>query len=50
MAEQKKDQWGVTPWIHNNLPTTEELAANDALIDELRRQNNFESPAETERR
>ncbi|KAL1979970.1 hypothetical protein VTN96DRAFT_4855 [Rasamsonia emersonii] len=32
------------------LPTPEELAANDDLIAELKAQNNFESPAETERR
>ncbi|KAL2818364.1 Poly(A) polymerase central domain-containing protein [Aspergillus granulosus] len=43
-------QWGVTPPISTTLPTTEELSANDDLIAELKLQNNFESPAETERR
>ncbi|KAH1618793.1 hypothetical protein KXX21_008797 [Aspergillus fumigatus] len=43
-------QWGVTPPISTALPTPEELAANDDLISELKAQNNFESPAETERR
>ncbi|KAI9372431.1 Poly(A) polymerase central domain-containing protein [Aspergillus egyptiacus] len=43
-------QWGVTPPISTTLPTSEELAANDDLIAELKLQNNFESPAETERR
>jgi hypothetical protein len=43
-------QWGVTPPISTTLPTAEELAANDDLIAELKLQNNFESPAETERR
>ena len=33
-----------------NLPTPEELAANDDLIAELKAQNNFELPSETERR
>ena len=32
------------------LPTPEEVAANDDLITELKAQNNFEAPAETERR
>ncbi|KAL2824098.1 Poly(A) polymerase central domain-containing protein [Aspergillus cavernicola] len=43
-------QWGVTPPISTTLPIPEELAANDDLIAELKFQNNFESPAETERR
>ncbi|GFF88334.1 poly(A) polymerase Pap [Aspergillus lentulus] len=43
-------QWGVTPPISTALPTPDELAANDDLISELKAQNNFESPAETERR
>ncbi|RAL05208.1 polynucleotide adenylyltransferase [Aspergillus ibericus CBS 121593] len=43
-------QWGVTPPISTVLPTSDELAANDDLITELKVQNNFESPAETDRR
>ena len=43
-------QWGVTPPIAVNLPTDVELATNDALIAELKRQNNFEGSEETERR
>jgi poly(A) polymerase len=43
-------QWGVTPPISTTLPTAQELSANDDLIAELKLQNNFESPAETERR
>ncbi|KAL2838897.1 Poly(A) polymerase central domain-containing protein [Aspergillus pseudoustus] len=43
-------QWGVTPPISTTLPTPEELSANDDLIAELKSQNNFESPAETEQR
>ena len=41
---------GLTPPISQSLPTPAELAANDALIEELKRQNNFESPEETEHR
>jgi poly(A) polymerase len=43
-------QWGVTPPISTVLPTQDELAANDDLIAELKAQNNFEPPSETERR
>ncbi|PKY09113.1 Poly(A) polymerase [Aspergillus campestris IBT 28561] len=50
MAAPSTRQWGVTPPISTVLPTTDELAANDDLIAELKAQNNFESPAETERR
>ncbi|BDD57229.1 hypothetical protein MAP00_002614 [Monascus purpureus] len=50
MATQPTRQWGVTPPISTILPTPQELAANDDLIAELKAQNNFESPAETERR
>jgi poly(A) polymerase len=50
MAAQAVRQWGVTPPISMSLPTPEELGANDDLIAELKAQNNFEAPAETERR
>lgn len=50
MAAPSTRQWGVTPPISTVLPTADELAANDDLIAELKAQNNFESPAETERR
>ena len=49
MAGPQK-QWGVTPPISLSLPTDSELATNDALIAELKKQNNFESVEETERR
>ena len=50
MAAAVEKQWGTTPPISTTLPTPQELAANDALIAELKEQNNFESPEETERR
>ena len=50
MASQGTKQWGVTPPISQSLPTEKELAANDALMAELKNQNNFESPEETKRR
>lgn len=43
-------QWGVTPPISLTLPSDTERAANDALIAELKRQNNFEGSDETDRR
>ena len=43
-------QWGLTPPISVTLPTEKELTLNDSLIAELKSQNNFESPEETERR
>lgn len=50
MAAQSGRQWGVTPPISTVLPSPDEVAANDDLISELKAQNNFEPPAETERR
>ena len=43
-------QWGTTPPVSVSFPTDPELAANDALIAELKRQNNFEGVEETEKR
>lgn len=50
MAAPAARQWGVTPPISTVLPTQHELSANDDLIAELKAQNNFEAPSETERR
>jgi poly(A) polymerase Pap1 len=50
MATPPVRQWGVTPPISTVLPTKAEIEANDDLIAELKAQNNFEQPAETERR
>jgi poly(A) polymerase len=50
MAAQPARQWGVTPPISTVLPTKDELVANDDLIAELKAQDNFEPPSETERR
>ncbi|CCF47226.1 hypothetical protein CH063_04087 [Colletotrichum higginsianum] len=41
---------GVTPPISSALPTEAENHAMQTLIDELRRQNTFESPADTQKR
>lgn len=40
----------MTPPISMALPTKDEVAANDDLIAELKAQNNFEAPSETEQR
>ncbi|KAJ5359218.1 Poly(A) polymerase pla1 [Penicillium cataractarum] len=50
MAATGSRQWGVTPPISTVLPTQDELAANDDLIVELKAQNNFEPPSDSERR
>jgi poly(A) polymerase len=50
MATPPVRQWGVTPPISTVLPTRDEIAANDDLIGELKAQNNFEQPTETEQR
>lgn len=50
MAAPPVRQWGVTPPISVALPTPDEVSANDDLISELKAQNNFESPTETEQR
>ncbi|KAI9783101.1 MAG: polynucleotide adenylyltransferase [Geoglossum umbratile] len=50
MSSQTPRQWGVTPPISAALPTEPEIAANNALLEELKRQNNFESKAESDRR
>ncbi|KAI9745782.1 MAG: polynucleotide adenylyltransferase [Candelina submexicana] len=50
MTTQRAQQWGLTPPLTVVLPTDQELAANDALIEELKKQNNFESHEDTERR
>ena len=50
MAAPQGRQFGVTPPISVAIPTKEELEANEALTAELKRQNNFEGQAETEKR
>lgn len=50
MATPPVRQWGVTPPISTVLPTKDEISANDDLISELKAQNNFEQPTETEQR
>ena len=50
MSAPPAKQWGTTPAISQSFPTESELASNDALIAELKRQNNFEGVEETEKR
>nr|XP_036577562.1 poly polymerase [Colletotrichum truncatum]KAF6784560.1 poly polymerase [Colletotrichum truncatum] len=49
MASEER-AYGVTPPISTALPTEAENQAKEALIEELRKQNTFESPAETAKR
>ncbi|CAG9979046.1 unnamed protein product, partial [Clonostachys byssicola] len=48
MASER--MYGVTPPMKEDLPTQPELAATESLIDELKRQNTFESPSDTDKR
>ena len=50
MAAPPVKQYGMTPPIQTNPPTQQELVANEALVEELKRQNNFEGAEETARR
>lgn len=50
MAAPPPKPLGVTPPISTSFPTDKEKAANDALIAELKKQNNFEGIEETEKR
>ncbi|KAF2757026.1 Poly(A) polymerase papa [Pseudovirgaria hyperparasitica] len=50
MAAPEIRQWGQNPPISTALPTEQENQLNAALIDELKRENNFERPEETEKR
>jgi len=50
MAAQGGRQLGVTAPLSQNLPTEAEIQATNTLIEELKRQNNYEGPAETAKR
>jgi poly(A) polymerase len=40
----------MTPAISTALPTPEDTKQNSAMVEELKRQNNYEPPAETQKR
>ncbi|RFU35747.1 hypothetical protein B7463_g603, partial [Scytalidium lignicola] len=48
--EAGSKQYGITPPLSTALPTDDEIQATNALVEELRRQNNYESAAETNKR
>ena len=50
MATPGSEQLGVTGPLSVALPTDAELQASTALVDELKRQNNYESVTETNKR
>jgi poly(A) polymerase len=50
MSGASNQQWGMTPPVSVELPTSDEIKLNDALMDELKNQGNFESPEATARR
>jgi poly(A) polymerase len=50
MTAQSTKQWGLTPPISTALPTPGDLSQNAALVEELKRQNNYEAAPETQKR
>ena len=50
MAETQPKQWGVTAPISTQQPSQADLKLNDELVEELKRQNVFESPEGSEMR
>ena len=50
MASSGTKQYGITGPISEALPTAEENRKTDELLEELKKQNNFESAADTTKR
>lgn len=50
MATAAPRQLGITPPLSTALPTDAEKQATDALIEEMTKENLFESRADTEKR
>ncbi|KAI9742577.1 MAG: polynucleotide adenylyltransferase [Claussenomyces sp. TS43310] len=50
MASPEAKQLGITAPLSTRLPTEAENQASSALIEELKRQRNYESPTDTEKR
>jgi poly(A) polymerase len=49
MAQPAK-QWGTTPPISTAMPRPEDHKQNGEMIEELKRENNYEAPPETQKR
>ena len=45
-----KPAWGITPPVTISPSTDTELILNEKLLAELKKQNNFEAPEETQNR
>ena len=50
MAAPAQKQWGITPPVSTDLPTDKDVKLNQDLMEELKRQKNFETPEGTEKR
>jgi poly(A) polymerase len=48
--ETTERTWGITKPISSAPPTSAELHSTNLLLEELRRQNTFESASETKKR
>jgi poly(A) polymerase len=49
MAQHAK-QWGTTPPISTAMPKPEDQKQNSEMVEELKRENNYEAQAETNKR
>ena len=50
MASPGDKRFGMTGALSEAIPTAEENQMSDSLIEELKRQNNYESAADTKKR
>jgi poly(A) polymerase len=50
MATPSNKPLGVTPPLSTALPTESEVLASNTLVEELKRQDNYESAADTQKR
>jgi poly(A) polymerase len=50
MEGQARERWGITEAVSKALPDAKDLEVHSLLIEELKRQNNFESQEATDRR
>lgn len=50
MADIPKKQWGLTPPLSDSLPEEADIQKNKDLIEELKKEKNYEAQTETEKR
>lgn len=50
MSQPSTKQWGLTPPLSDTLPSPSDMDKNAQLIEELKRENNYERSEETSKR